>query len=73
LQPGRQQRAQQQWQPSHEHRPQQQRQRQRQQQQQRQRQPPWHLKSCLRILYMLLAFQCCITDTVEVSEFGQSL
>jgi hypothetical protein len=71
LQPGRQQRAQQQWQPSHEHRPQQQR--QRQQQQQRQRQPPWHLKSCLRILYMLLAFQCCITDTVEVSEFGQSL
>jgi hypothetical protein len=28
LQPGRQQRAQQQWQPSHEHRPQQQRQRQ---------------------------------------------
>jgi hypothetical protein len=65
LQPGRQQRAQQQWQPSHEHRP--------QQQQQRQRQPPWHLKSCLRILYMLLAFQCCITDTVEVSEFGQSL
>jgi hypothetical protein len=71
LQPGRQQRAQQQWQPSHEHRPQQQR--QQQQQQQRQRQPPWHLKSCLRILYMLLAFQCCITDTVEVSEFGQSL